>query len=191
MPLAILPPSKFSLVLQLKNRSKSIYLSGQIRYKSSQVIHLAQKLLQVFLASRSLYFLHGFNSLWINLYALLMNNEAQELPSRYTKSTFERIHLQSILTHSLKSKPQISQMMTQTGRFDHNIININFQYNTNQVMEDQIHSSLISSTSIFQSKSHNNPLKQTNKARTSKGRFRRIFFGHEYLIVSQITIKKT
>src|SRR6185503_3376949 len=104
MPLAALPPSKFSFVFQPKNKSKSIYLSGQIRYKSSQEIHFAQKLLQIFLASGSLHFLHGFNSLWINLYAFLMNNEAQELPSRYTKSTFERVHLQSILTHPLKSK---------------------------------------------------------------------------------------
>src|SRR6185503_42354 len=58
-------------------------------------------------------------------------------------------------------------------------------------MEDQIHSSLISSTHIFQTKSHNNPLKQTDKYWTSKGRFRYIFFGHEYLIVTGVTIKKT
>src|SRR6185312_11671937 len=179
--------SKFSFVLQPKNRSKSIYLSEKIRYKPFQIIHLAQKLLQIFLASRSLYFFHGFNSLWINLYALLMNNEAQELPSRYTKSTLERVHLQPILTHPLKSKSQISQLMTQAGRFDHNIININFQYNANQIMEDQIHSPLISSTSILQTKSHDNPLKQTNKTRTSKGHFGRIFFGHKYLIGTRIT----
>src|SRR6185436_5834361 len=57
-------------------------------------------------------------------------------------------------------------------------------------MEDQIRSPLISSTGIFQTKSHDNPLKQTDKSRTSKGRFRHIFLGHKYLIVTSVPSRK-
>ena len=42
---------------------------------------------------------------------LRLKNEAKKLPSRYTKSTLEWIHLQTIPAHPFKSKSQIGQMM--------------------------------------------------------------------------------
>jgi predicted RNA-binding protein with PUA-like domain len=59
----------------------------------SQVIDLAKEFLHISLACWSLHLLYSFYLFGINFYAILMNNETQKLPSRYTKSTFQRIHL--------------------------------------------------------------------------------------------------
>src|SRR6266498_1666119 len=102
MLLAVFPPSEVIIALQPKDPSECINFSLQVGYKSSQVIDFAKKLLHVLLAGRSFYLLDSFYLLWVNLYAVLMNNEAQELPSRYTKDTLQWIHFESVLSYPLE-----------------------------------------------------------------------------------------
>src|SRR6185437_144216 len=73
----------------------------------------------------------------------------------------------------------------------HNIININFNNLANDFMEDVIHGSLVCCSSVLQTKSHDNPFKQTNMSWTSECSFMNIFLSHEYLIVSSIPIHET
>jgi len=68
---------------------------------------------------------------------------------------------------------------------------IYFYQLANELVENKIHGPLISSTNIFQAKSHDYPLKQPNMTRTSKCSFGNIFLGYEYLIVPCIAIHET
>ncbi|KAG8056215.1 hypothetical protein GUJ93_ZPchr0002g26628 [Zizania palustris] len=58
-------------------------------------------------------------------------------------------------------------------------------------MKDQVHSALIRGADIFQTKSHDDPLEQTDKTRASKGSLVDVLFGHKDLIITSIAIKKT
>jgi len=86
---------------------------------------------------------------------------------------------------------QIGKTVCEISRLNHHIINIDFHQLADELVENKIHGSLIGSTSIFQAKSHDYPLKQTNINRTSKCSLRNIILNHEYLIVSCIAIHKT
>jgi hypothetical protein len=57
-------------------------------------------------------------------------------------------------------------------------------------MKDQIHSPLIGSTYILQSKCHHNPLKEINKHRTYEGCLGHVLFCHKKIIITGITIQK-
>src|SRR4051812_10994441 len=82
------PPSKLSIILQPKYRGECINFSRQISNESPQIINLAKETLHILFTCWSLHFLNSFYLLGINFYTIFMNNETQELASRYTKSTF-------------------------------------------------------------------------------------------------------
>ncbi|PVH36469.1 hypothetical protein PAHAL_6G079500 [Panicum hallii] len=58
-------------------------------------------------------------------------------------------------------------------------------------MEDVVHGTLIRSTSIFQTESHNHILEQAHRSRHSECSFVYIFRGHENLIIPSVTIHET
>jgi hypothetical protein len=60
-----------------------------------------------------------------------------------------KAHFQTIPTHFIKGFAQISYMRNELSRFDYNIINVDFQSVSQQLVKDQIHRPLISSTNIF------------------------------------------
>ena len=70
------PPSEINVILQSKDRCKSIKFPRQISYESPQIINLEMELLRISLTFRNQNFLDNFNFLKIYFYAILINNEA-------------------------------------------------------------------------------------------------------------------
>jgi hypothetical protein len=79
-------------------------------------------------------------------------------------------------------------MTVKPDQFNNDIVNVYFQYSSQQIMKNQVHGMLVCHTGVFEPEGHHHPFKQSNTTWAMESHFANVFLGHENLIVPCVTI---